>query len=44
MARMSVSWVTVDFLHLDDPRGARYYDLQVAYTIQDHINAKISSS
>jgi hypothetical protein len=30
---MSVSWVTVDFVQLDDARGKRYYDLQVAYTI-----------
>jgi hypothetical protein len=30
---MSVSWMTVGFLHLDDAGGERYYDLQVAYTI-----------
>jgi hypothetical protein len=33
MARMGVSRVTVDFLHLDDSRGENNYDLQVAYTI-----------
>jgi hypothetical protein len=33
IARMCVSGVTVDFLHLDDARGERYYDLQVSYTI-----------
>jgi hypothetical protein len=34
MARMGVSRVTVDFLHLDNARGENNYDLQVAYTIQ----------
>jgi hypothetical protein len=29
---------------LNDARDKNDYDLQVAYTIQDHINVKISSS
>jgi hypothetical protein len=44
MARMGGSRVTVDFLHLDDIRDKNNYDLQVAYTIQEKINVKISSS
>jgi hypothetical protein len=43
MSRMGVSRVTVDFLYLDDARGENNYDLQVAYTIQEHINVMISS-
>jgi hypothetical protein len=44
MAIMGGSRVTIDLLHLDDARGKNDYDLQVAYTIQGHINVKISSS
>jgi hypothetical protein len=44
MERMGGSRVTMDFLHLDDTRDENDYDLQVAYTIQEHINVKRSSS
>jgi hypothetical protein len=42
MARMGSS--TVDFLHLDGTMDENDYDLQVGYTIHEHINVKISSS
>jgi hypothetical protein len=44
MARMGGGRVTVDFLHLDGAREENDYDLQVTYTIHEHINVKISSS
>jgi hypothetical protein len=36
--------VTIDFLHFDDARDENDYSQQVIYTIQEHLNVKISSS